>query len=106
MKAEDFHYEFDGNGIVITGQMNTGRNDISDYVARVEVYLDDILTDTLFLPANFKLRKFDIYWNYKLPEKKHNIRLKMLNPIEEKSLIISSIVVYSGSSENMPGLKD
>lgn len=90
-----FSYSFKGSGVLIAGQFEGGGHGTGDYVANVEVFIDNQLTETMKLPADMKVRKHELYWNFKLTEKEHTIKLKLLNPIDEKIIMTSFVVVYS-----------
>lgn len=47
------------------------------------------------MPAVLPACKFDIYWNYDLPEGKHTMTILWLNPIAEANVVLQDVVVYT-----------
>lgn len=89
---------FEGNGAVFKGFVNSNDN---RYIAKVEMYLDGKLIETANLPASFAVRRPELFWKYQLPEAKHTVSFKWLNPNENSSIYLSEILVYTGSSPNI-----
>ena len=86
---------FDGTGIVFNGSVK-GKN--NGYVAKVEMYIDGELSETVGLPASYKIRRGDIlFWKYQLPKGKHVITFKWLNPENDVSINFGDAIVYSDS---------
>ena len=87
-----FSYEFVGIGVVVGGVVVS---DIKDYIAECEVYIDEVLVDTIHLPADFTKRTPEFYWNYQLEKSKHTIKLVHLNPEEGSKVHVTNFVAYS-----------
>lgn len=96
--SEDPELSFFGNGIVISYSFNRGRNQDSafpeNYVAKVEVYLDGQLSETVVLPVAQNARKQELYYKYKLEEKEHSVSFKWLNPLPGKNIYLTSYIPY------------
>ncbi len=90
--AEAGVFEFDGIGIVFKGGV---RSDRQDYVALVEVWLDDKLAETAKLPALGRVRRNEIFWKYDLAPGRHRVTFKWLNPIPEATLTFRDAVIYA-----------
>jgi hypothetical protein len=69
------------------------------YVARMEIYIDGKLDETVNLPMKNTARRVEPAWKYQLPEGKHEVTLKWLNPHKDYELRINDLIVYS---ENPP----
>lgn len=82
---------FDGAGIVVRYWMNSPD---SKYVAEVEAVLDGGPAQKLLLPADFKVRRPEIFHAYGLEDGSHTLQLRWLNPAEGVSLGVSDHVVY------------
>lgn len=96
LKEEAFSAEFEGTGIVITGGLTRDRSGETDsYVAEVEVYINDELKETVKLPADNRLRKLELYWDYQLGQKNNSIRLNWLNPIESRDIRVRDFILFS-----------
>lgn len=120
--TDEISFEFTGNGYLLYGNMAKrakidpnyidriskrtygseplGLAELNDtYVARMLVYTDDVVTDTLSLPMMNTARRLEPSWNYQMPEGKHTIRLKWINPDPGYEYRINDMIVYS---ENEP----
>lgn len=86
--------EFNGTGIVVNGGIHCGDE---TYVARVEAYLDGKLIETFNMPAAYNARRHEIFWKYRLPEGKHELTFKWLNPRNDANINAGSVLVYSGA---------
>lgn len=90
-----YTYDFDGSAIVCRGKVNAKKGLCpKDYVAELAVTIDGN-KEIVRMPADFATRKFDIYWNYDLPEGKHTMTILWLNPIAEANVVLQDIVVYT-----------
>jgi hypothetical protein len=91
---KEYSFEFDGIGFVVLGEAaRWGSN--SNYIGKMEVYIDDKLTETVELPGNYTTRRYELCWKYQLPKQKHKVRLKLLNPDESQPVKVNSYIVYS-----------
>ena len=82
---------FDGIGIIFKGHVQSSDN---DYMAKVEMYIDEELIETADLPALFTTRRHELCWKYQLPKGKHNITFKWLNPVPNASVNFTEALVY------------
>ena len=90
---KQFVYQFEGRGVVCTGRVRAKKG-IEDYVARLEIEIDG-KKEVVEIPADFAVRRFDIYWNYELPKGKHTMKIQWLNPIEDTNVIMDEVLVYT-----------
>jgi hypothetical protein len=74
------------------------------YVAIMHVHTDGVVTDTLSLPMMNTARRLEPSWNYQMPEGKHTIKLKWINPDAAYEYRINDMIVYSGNEpkSNLP----
>jgi hypothetical protein len=86
-------WSFEGTGIVVRGNIN--RCPDKDYVAQVEVSVDGQLIETVLLPANERVRRNELFWNYRLSKAAHNIKFKWINSREDANLYITDAIIYS-----------
>jgi len=84
-------FTFEGTGIVFQGEV---KSENKDYVAIVEMYIDNKLVEKANLPASFTTRRHDLFWNYQLSQGKHEVTFKWLNPDKNVSIWFGSPVVY------------
>jgi hypothetical protein len=95
LKGKDFEIEIDGSGIVIMGGITISRGETSSYVAEVEVYVNNELKETVKLPADYLARKLDIFWDYELGQAENIIRLKWINPVEDREINVQNVIVFT-----------
>lgn len=87
----------DGKAIVVTGGVST--NGDQNYVAEVEVKIDNEVVEIVKMPAVFATRKYDIYWNYDLDGKPHNLSLRLLNPNDNNYVKVNSVFEMTAAPE-------
>ncbi len=119
--TEELIYEFTGNGYIFYGNLvkcakvdkayidrvskRVGSEAFAlaepddPYVAKLEVYIDGVLDETVKLPMKNTSRRLEPDWKYGMTEGKHTVRLKWLNPDPAYEIRINDIVIYS---ENPP----
>jgi len=75
-----------------------------EYVAELEIYIDGKLDEKVKMPMKNTSRRLEPAWKYQLPEGKHNVRLKWINPKSEYEIRINDIMVYSEKQQesNLP----
>lgn len=88
-----YSYRFEGCGIVLEGKVNAGKKVDRSYVAELEIDVDG-KKELIKMPVDFTTRRFDIYWNYDLPESVHNISVVWLNPVKEVNVVLENTLVY------------
>lgn len=92
---DEYSFDFEGIGFVLRGEAKPAAGPYeSEYVAKVEVYIDGKLSETAQLPASFTRRRYDLCWKYQLPKAKHQVRLKWLNPDPAYTLRAIDVLVY------------
>ncbi len=96
---------FTGNGVVVGYHMNGKegrRSDIGDkeYVAEVAVSLDGQLVETVKLPVLYMKRKNELVYKYNLIDTDHSLSFEWLNPREDVKIVLTNVLVYSGTNPN------
>jgi hypothetical protein len=98
-KEGEYRFDFTGTAFVIGGELKpktgTVYDEGLDKVARVELYIDDQLEETILLPMAFQNRRAEIAWKYQLENKKHSVRLRLLNPDTQSECLLTSLLTYS-----------
>lgn len=89
-----FTLDADCAGILINGGVVTKNK---DYVAQLEVTLDGGAPQQFDMPASYRLRRLDIYWNFEMKQKPHNITLHWLNPIDGVDIYVTDAVLFKKS---------
>lgn len=92
--TNEFKFAFEGTGFVIRGE-SAQWNSTSEYIGKMEVYLDGTLLETAKLPSKFTTRRHELTWKYQLVKKKHEVRIRLLNPDERNPIRIQDVIVYS-----------
>lgn len=125
--TDEITLEFTGNGYLLYGNMvkrskidgdyidriakrtygsePLGLAELKDpYVAKMLVYTDGAVTDTISLPMMNSARKLEPSWNYQMAEGKHTLKLKWINPDPGYEYRINDMIVYSGNEpkSNLP----
>lgn len=88
--SDSYTFNADCAGILINGSVKAHR----DYVAELEVVLDGGIPQRFTMPASYRLRRLDIYWNFELKQKSHAITIRWLNPIEGAKIKVTDAVLY------------
>jgi len=88
---EPFSFEFNGVGFVCSGSV---RPRSGDYVAEIEADVNG-KKEIFKMPANYTIRKEQIYWNYELEKGDHKVTLRWLNPIPEADVTIYATLTYT-----------
>jgi hypothetical protein len=89
---DELEFEFEGIGFAVTGEAVNLGND--DYVFEVEMYIDGEKIEIAKLPTAFTIRRFTPFWRYQLPNTKHKVLFKVLNPTNKAAINISEALVY------------
>jgi hypothetical protein len=119
--TDELTYDFTGNGYIFYGNLVKNSKIDKDYIDRVskrvgsevfglaepndpyvaelEVYIDGALDELVKMPMKNTSRRLEPAWKYQLPEGKHTVRLKWINPNPEYEIRINDIMIYS---ENQP----
>ena len=125
--TDQITFEFTGNGYLLYGNMvkrsriaadyidriskrtygsePLGLAELNDaYVAKMEVYIDGTVTDTVKLPMMNTARRLEPAWKYQMPEGKHSVTLKWINPDPGYEYRINDLIIYSEKSpeSNLP----
>ena len=76
-----------------------GPSNIKDYGARnhvfeTEMYIDGELVEKAKLPTATNHRRFTPFWRYQLPKGKHEVVIKILNPVDHAQIQTNYAIVY------------
>lgn len=119
--TNEFAFDFTGNGYVLYGNLINrskidtdyidriskrlgsevfGLAELNDpYIAEIEVYINGLLDEKVFLPMKNTARRLEPAWKYQLKEDDYKVVLKWLNHHNDYEIRINDLIVYS---ENMP----
>ena len=93
---QEFELEFEGNGFILNGQaQKQNSQELVDCILEFEVYVDGQKVEQVKMPTSFTTRRHEVAWKYNLPEGKHQVKLKLLNPQEGYLVRVDHLLVYS-----------
>ena len=99
----EYEIEFEGNGFVLKGEAHpknvSAWESKDEKVLKIAVYLDDKLMETAELPTKFVTRRHEISWKYQLPEQKHKLKFKLLDPNPDYICRMSELIYYSSKPQ-------
>jgi hypothetical protein len=96
--TDGYTFDFTGTGFVLSGLASSWLES-SDFVLRVEVYIDNEKQTLLELPADHHKRRAELLWKYNMKNTKHTIRLKALNANKDFPCKLYDVLVYSDTPE-------
>ena len=59
-----------------------------------EMYIDGKLVEKISLPTETNKRRFTPFWKYQLPQGKHKVSIKILNPTKFGKVQVKHAVIY------------
>ena len=96
---DEISFNYEGTGFVLRGETaNWGSQ--SNYVFETELYIDGKLVEKPALPASYTTRRYELCWKYELPQGKHEVKLKILNPSKELNFRSYEAIVYSDQAKS------
>ncbi len=90
----EWNFEFDGTGLVVRGEARKIKQEVSDAVMEAELYIDGNKVETANLPTSYTTRRHELFWKYNLPNGKHSVQIKVLNPNSNDELNPWEYIVY------------
>jgi len=58
------------------------------------MYIDGKMAEKFDMPTDFRTRKFEVAWKYQLPEGKHQVKIKVLNPKKGYKVRVDDLITY------------
>lgn len=95
--SDNIQIDFEGIGIVLKGstlEVEKGKAD-QNYVAKAEVTIDNQLVETIKMPLSYTTRKHEVFWKYQMPNKKHTLKIKWLNPDKFVNVQVTEAIIYT-----------
>ena len=96
----EFSFSFTGTGFSLRGVAARKRADLPEHVLEADLYIDGTKQETARLPTSFLTRRYDLFWQYQLPNQKHTVRIVVKNPNPDYELRTWDYVVYSDKPGN------
>ncbi len=72
-----------------------------EYVGELEVSIDGKVDRVVKLPADYRYRTAELYWNVEIPEGDHTATLKWLNPVEGQELGVRGYTEFSSQKSEI-----
>ena len=88
-------FNFNGTGFIVTGTAQKKSEDKPDYVIEAELSIDGKKVDTVRLPTDFTTRRYELFWQYGLPDGKHTVTMKVLNSNNDYQLHAYHYITYT-----------
>ena len=85
--------EFEGIGFILSG-VAAKADDKPDSSIKLELIIDGKSVEQFEMPTSSQSRRHDVAWRYNLPEGKHEVRIRILNPSEGYSVRTGDMIVY------------
>lgn len=94
--SDRFELELEGIGFVIRGNVIAKSNVQIDNVLKAALYIDGELVETASFPTAPNKSRTDLFWRYQLPNGRHKIEIRVLNPDPDYTFKAVDCVVYEG----------
>ena len=92
---KEISFEFEGTGFALKGDARKLKKEEGEHLFEADLYIDGEKKETAKFPANFITRRHELFWKYLLPEGKHQVSVKVLNPKENFELNTTEYIIYS-----------
>lgn len=93
--SEPVSVDFRGRGITVRYSLSSAD---PGYEASVRVSMDGNQVDTVSVPADFRIRKQELFFMYDMEDREHTVEFEWLNRKNGVEMSVSDAIVYSGSS--------
>jgi hypothetical protein len=91
---DEISFEFEGIGFALVGPPNLKDLGEKNHVFETEMYIDGEKVESAKLYTATNKRRFTPFWRYQLPKGKHNVSIKILNPVEYANIEIRYAIIY------------
>lgn len=103
---QELSFEFEGIGVVLRGRIRnknfenvyalTGAEQtLGNYKIETEFYIDGELIGKVMQPLAFLERNHELFYTYELPEGKHELVMKILNPHPDVIIQVGDLISYT-----------
>lgn len=93
-------FDFEGNGFVLRGEAVRRDANQPDAELKANLYLDGKLIEkAAAFPTSCHDRRLDIFWQYQLPEGKHQVKVEVIGDGANALLKTWDYIVYSGKGK-------
>ena len=88
--TEPSTFEADCAGLLICGEVKSADK---SYIAEVEITIDGKIKEIVKMPANWTIRRFEVYHNFELAAGHHTVQMRWLNPTKEATLNVYDVLL-------------
>ena len=88
--TESSTFEADCAGLLICGEVKSADK---SYIAEVEITIDGKTKEVVKMPANWTIRRFEVYHNFELAAGHHTVQMRWLNPTKEATLNVYDVLL-------------
>ena len=88
--TEPSTFEADCAGLLICGEVKSADK---SYIAEVEITIDGKTKEVVKMPANWTIRKLEVYHNLELGAGHHTVQMRWLNPTKEASIELYDVLL-------------
>ena len=90
----ELSFEFEGTGFVLKGEARKLNKDAGEFSFEAELYVDGVKQETARFPANFTIRRHELFWKYQLPKGRHQVKVTVLNSGNQFELNSTEYIIY------------
>ncbi|MBC7829497.1 MAG: ADP-ribosylglycohydrolase family protein [Chitinophagaceae bacterium] len=92
---KELNFEFEGTGFALKGEARKMNKDNNEHVFEAELFIDGEKIETARFPANFTTRRHELFWKYLLPNGRHQVKVRVLNPKENFEINTTDYIIYN-----------
>jgi hypothetical protein len=100
--ANEYSFEFDGTGFVLSGEALKKIGVNEEYTFIADLYIDGTKAETAKLPTNQTTRRYELFWKYELPKAKHKVTVKLQNPNDNYQINYNQYIIFSDKPVTNP----
>lgn len=90
--TNEISFEFNGIGFAAVG--STDLRNSKSHVFETEMYIDGKLVEKAKLPTLENERRFTPFYRYQMEDGKHQVLIKILNPVDYARVDVNYVIVY------------
>jgi hypothetical protein len=105
-EKQELKFEFEGIGFVLRGRvlnknfknryaLEGEEPTINNYKIETEFYIDGDLVASPIQPLAFQERNHELFYKYELPEGKHELVMKIINPHPDVIMHVGDLITYT-----------
>ena len=83
-------FEAECAGLIVRGEVKC---DDTSYVAEIEIKVDGGEAEIIRMPADWNIRKLEVYYNLCLEAGAHTLQMRWLNPVKGASININDVLL-------------